>query len=135
MLTRAASLACFLVAFELLAFQLSSGNDPALGATPVAAGTAKRPVVINRRVVQTRVVHLPPKAGTVTASPNGGGPRLPRRRRHRPPRLRARGLRARGLRAGAGSGAGSRAGSGADRDEHLMSGCDVSFRAWARTSG
>lgn len=67
--TMALSLAGFLVVFEVLAFQMSSGNDPALGAgTPLAAKTtqAGRPVV-NRKVVKTKVVQLPAK-GSSTAS-------------------------------------------------------------------
>lgn len=59
--TALASVACFLVVFEFLAFQLRSGNDPALGAQPIAAQAPKRPTVLNRKVVQTRVVHLPPR--------------------------------------------------------------------------
>ena len=61
-----ASLACFAVAFEFLAFQLSSGHDPALGAAAMAgsAQTAKsRPV--RKKIVITRVV---PSAGTTTSS-------------------------------------------------------------------
>ena len=65
----ALSLAGFLVVFEVLAFQMSSGNDPALGAgTPVASKSAQagRPVV-NRKVIKTKVVQLPPKS-TASAS-------------------------------------------------------------------
>ncbi len=54
-----ASLACFAVMFEFLAFQLRSGRDPALGATAGAEarpGYPPRPVVIHRRIVVRRVV-------------------------------------------------------------------------------
>jgi hypothetical protein len=75
--TALAALACFLVAFEFLAFQLTSGKDPALGASPVATVAQKRPVVINRRVIQTRVVHLPPKqsaTGSATSTVSSAAP-------------------------------------------------------------
>lgn len=60
-------LVSFAVIFEFLAFQLSSGNDPALGKSALAANDAAparvaRPVV-SRRIVKTRVVHLPPRPG------------------------------------------------------------------------
>lgn len=58
-----AALACFGVAFEFLAFQLSSGNDPAIGAAATAgsAQTAQsRPV--KKRIVITRVVSPPSSA-------------------------------------------------------------------------
>src|SRR4051812_28817440 len=48
--------ASFLIMFEFLAFQLSHGNDPALGSAPATAPAKEpRPVLI-RRVVDTRVV-------------------------------------------------------------------------------
>jgi len=59
-------LATFGVIFGFLAFQLSNGNDPALGdrvlasANDAKATRADAPVV-NRRVIKTRIVHLPPK--------------------------------------------------------------------------
>jgi hypothetical protein len=69
--TLLASGACFLVLFEFLAFQLRSGNDPALGAgTQGAAQEPRRPTVIDRKLIKTRVVHevpapaAPPAAGT-----------------------------------------------------------------------
>jgi hypothetical protein len=74
-------LATFAVLFEFLAFQLNSGNDPALGKTALTANDPKaakvaRPVV-NRRVVKTKVVHLPPRSSssgtTVPVSPASGG--------------------------------------------------------------
>lgn len=72
--TVAASLAVFAVLFEFLAFQLRSGNDPALGAgTPVAAVRHERPVLVDRKIVKRRVVHLPPKqqstSSTAVAAP------------------------------------------------------------------
>jgi hypothetical protein len=58
------SIATFAVLFEFLSFQLTSGNDPALGSTTVAATKAEakaaRPV-INRKIIKTKVVHHPPK--------------------------------------------------------------------------
>lgn len=67
--TLLATAACFVVLFEFLAFQLSAGKDPAIGATPVVATgpPAKRPTVIDRKIVQTKVVSLPPKP-TVTSA-------------------------------------------------------------------
>jgi cytoskeletal protein RodZ len=74
-------LATFVVLFEFLVFQLNSGNDPALGKSALAANDPKaakiaRPV-INRRVVKTKVVHLPPKPSatgtTVPVSNSGSG--------------------------------------------------------------
>jgi hypothetical protein len=70
--TAVASIACFAVIFEFLAFQLRGGNDPALGAGPVTAATPKRPVVINRRIVQRRVVHLPPRQTPAAAGSLAG---------------------------------------------------------------
>lgn len=66
-------LASFAVLFEFLAFQLNSGNDPALGASALAANDPRtaadvRPVV-HRRIVKTRVVHLPPSSTATTSSP------------------------------------------------------------------
>jgi hypothetical protein len=61
--TIAAAVATFAVIFEFLALQLSSGNDPALGSSVNASATQNqsdpRPV-LNRRIVKTKVVHLPP---------------------------------------------------------------------------
>lgn len=62
-------LASFAVLFEFLAFQLNSGNDPALGKSALAVNDPKevgdaRPVV-HRRVVKTRVVHLPPESTAI----------------------------------------------------------------------
>lgn len=52
-----AAVAVFAVAFEFLAFQLSSGRDPAIGSSSPAAVTRQavaRPV--NKRIVITRVI-------------------------------------------------------------------------------
>jgi len=81
-------LASFAVLFEFLAFQLNSGNDPALGrsalvADPKAAKVA-RPV-IHRRIVRTKVVHLPPSSSpastavpvTTSAPATGAAPSTP----------------------------------------------------------
>lgn len=70
--TAVASLACFAVIFEFLAFQLRAGNDPALGAGPAAAAAPTRPVV-NRRIVQRRIVHLPARQTAIPAAPTVGG--------------------------------------------------------------
>ncbi|MEZ5157137.1 MAG: hypothetical protein R2718_13630 [Solirubrobacterales bacterium] len=66
------ALATFAVIFEFLAFQLNNGNDPALGKSALAANDPKaakvaRPVV-NRRIVKTRVVHLPPKQSATSSA-------------------------------------------------------------------
>lgn len=60
--------ALFLVTFEFLAFQLSSGRDPAVGAGQPTT-TGQRPQV--RRVIRTRVVTdvLPPRG----SGSSGGG--------------------------------------------------------------
>jgi hypothetical protein len=60
-------LASFAVLFEFLAFQLSNGNDPALGKSVLTAddptpARVARPV-LNRRIVKTTVIHLPPQPG------------------------------------------------------------------------
>jgi hypothetical protein len=59
-------LVSFAVIFEFLAFQLNSGKDPALGTSALAANeAAPAPVtrpVLNRRIIKTRIVHLPPGA-------------------------------------------------------------------------
>lgn len=65
--TALATVACFLVLFEFLAFRLSTGQDPALGTPSVTAATQPRPAVIHRRVVNTKVVSLPPKAAAASA--------------------------------------------------------------------
>ncbi len=66
--TVAAALALFVVAFEFLAFQLRSGNDPSLA----GAQAAPRPV-LTRKVLRTKVVTdvVPTlgKGGTTTAAP------------------------------------------------------------------
>ena len=72
-----ASVACFLVLFEFLAFQLGAGKDPALGSTPATEPAAvKRPTVIDRKIVETRVVSLPPKptATSAAAAPTSAAP-------------------------------------------------------------
>jgi hypothetical protein len=54
--TAALAAASFLLMFEVLAFQLRHGNDPALGsAAPADPAKPPRPVLI-RRVVETRVI-------------------------------------------------------------------------------
>ncbi len=70
--TALATIACFLVLFEFLAFRLSAGQDPALG-SPSAGVAAQqpRPTLIHRRIVNTKVVSLPPKAGTPATSVAG----------------------------------------------------------------
>jgi hypothetical protein len=70
--TVAAAIATFAVLFEFLAFQLSSGNDPALGADIQANAPApQQQPVLNRRIVKTRVVHDPPVVapGTTSSAP------------------------------------------------------------------
>ena len=59
------SLAAFLSALALLAWQLGSGNDPALGAGNAEIEQPRDRV--KRKVIVTRVVHDPPKAPRVTA--------------------------------------------------------------------
>ena len=65
-----ATLALFLMVFALLAYQLRSGRDPALGAGPatrVAAPPPKR--IIVRKLIVTRViVHLPQEDVAVPAT-------------------------------------------------------------------
>jgi len=66
-------LASFAVLFVFLAFQLNSGNDPALGKSVLAANDPKaarsaRPL-INRRIVKTRVVHLPASSSETGSAP------------------------------------------------------------------
>ena len=66
--TVAAALALFIVAFEFLAFQLRSGNDPSL-----AGAAAARPQV-TRKVLRTKVITdvvptIGGKGGTTTSAP------------------------------------------------------------------
>ena len=66
----AGTLALFLAVFALLAFQLRSGRDPALGGVVVAAKAPAVPPkrVLIRKVVITRVVvHLPRDGGGAAA--------------------------------------------------------------------
>jgi hypothetical protein len=77
--TVAASVATFAVLFEFLAFQLSSGNDPALGASVNANAAQTQPdprPIVNRRVIKTRVVPLPPEEsdGATTVVPSTSAP-------------------------------------------------------------
>ena len=59
--TIAAAVALFFVAFEFLAFELRSGNDPSLG-----AATASGPQIV-RKVLRTKVVT------DVSSGASGGG--------------------------------------------------------------
>jgi hypothetical protein len=55
-----ASVACFLVLFEFLAFQLRAGRDPVVGSSAAAPAAARpRPVVIHRRLIVRRAVEDP----------------------------------------------------------------------------
>ena len=65
-----AAVAVFAVAFEFLAFQLSSGRDPAIGGatSAVTRQAAARPV--NKRLVITRVI-APSSAGTSSTTSIG----------------------------------------------------------------
>lgn len=71
--TAALAATSFLLLFEFLAFQLSQGNDPALGsATATAPPEPRRPVLI-RRVVNTRVIaDRGPSSDTGTTVSSGG---------------------------------------------------------------
>jgi hypothetical protein len=61
-----ASIACFLVIFEFLAFELRSGRDPAIGAsTGKPTADRPRPVVIHRRIIVRRVIESAPGASSV----------------------------------------------------------------------
>lgn len=65
-----AALACFAAAFEFLAFQLSSGHDPALGAGAMGGSAqAAKSSPVKKRIVITRVV---PSTGTATSSSGAG---------------------------------------------------------------
>ncbi len=65
--TVAAALALFIVAFEFLAFQLRSGNDPSLASASAARPQVTRKVL--RTTVITDVVPTPGgKGGTTTTS-------------------------------------------------------------------
>jgi hypothetical protein len=63
-----AALAVFAVAFEFLAFQLSSGKDPAVGA-PVAAGTPHPKTRPAKKLIITKVV--PATGGAAGGSTSG----------------------------------------------------------------
>jgi hypothetical protein len=70
--TALASVACFLVLFEFLAFQLRSGNDPALGA-PQTATAPRETTLADRTLIKTRVVHDPAAASAQAPSASAGG--------------------------------------------------------------
>jgi hypothetical protein len=63
--------ASFLLLFEFLAFQLSHGNDPALGSAPASAPPKPARPVLIRRVVDTRVIPDRGTAGSGTAISSG----------------------------------------------------------------
>jgi hypothetical protein len=65
-----ASVACFLVVFEFLAFQLKSGNDPALGHPQATAPAARRPTVVDRKLIKIRVVRDPAPQSVPGSSPS-----------------------------------------------------------------
>lgn len=71
------ALATFGLLFEFLAFQLNNGNDPALGASVLAANRdpkvarVDRPVV-NRKIIKTKVVHDPPAASSSVVPVSSG---------------------------------------------------------------
>ena len=82
--TVAASLAVFGVLFEFLAFQLSAGNDPALGAGSAEAPAPKQRKRIIETTVITRVVPPrssaeagAPEASQLAASSSGSAPPSP----------------------------------------------------------
>ena len=67
-------LACFLVVFEFLAFQLRAGRDPALGDTDVSAAAVRpRPVIVHHRIIVRRVVESTPAASAAPASTGTAG--------------------------------------------------------------
>jgi hypothetical protein len=69
-----ASVACFLVVFEFLAFQLRAGRDPALGDTDVSTAAVRpRPVIVHHRIIVRRVVESTPAASTAPASTGTAG--------------------------------------------------------------
>lgn len=72
--TALASLACFLVLFEFLAFRLQAGNDPALGPQVASTQAPKDAGVLNRRIIERRVVHLPPSGGSAPAASSSVAP-------------------------------------------------------------
>jgi hypothetical protein len=68
--TALAALAVFAVAFEFLAFQLTSGRDPAVGATAVTGTTStkSRPA---KKLIITKVI---PAAGATASGSTAGYP-------------------------------------------------------------
>ena len=66
-----AALACFGVAFEFLVFQLSAGNDPALGGAQAAVSAQANARPVKKRIVITRVVGA--SAGGSVATSSGTG--------------------------------------------------------------
>lgn len=71
-----AAVAVFAVAFEFLAFQLSSGRDPAIGGTTAAVTRQAASRHVNKRLVITRVI-APSSAGTSSTTSAGAATATP----------------------------------------------------------
>ena len=118
-------MATFAVLFEFLAFQLSSGNDPALGASALQVASTKKMAAATRPVIDRRSSR--PRSFTIRPSRRGDGEQLGRAglirfdRERRPDDVLGERTRP-----GRRSGPGSRARP--DRDRDVMS-ADVTFRA------
>jgi hypothetical protein len=69
-----AALAIFAVAFEFLAFQLSAGNDPALGRHAPAAAAVTRPA---KRLIITKVVSAGSSTPAATSYSSSGAVAAP----------------------------------------------------------
>ena len=71
------SAALFLGSLGFLSYQLSQGNDPALGASVASVQKPKRPVVVKRRIIKRRVVTTVVPAPTAVVSTPVSGSSTP----------------------------------------------------------
>ena len=65
-----AAVAVFAVAFEFLAFQLSSGRDPAIGGATAAVTRQAVARPVNKRIVVTRVIA--PRSASTSSTISAG---------------------------------------------------------------
>ena len=82
--TVAVALATFAVLFEFLAFQLSSGNDPALGASALQVASTRQATAATRPVIDRKVIKTKVVSTAAEAAPGDVGRAAPRPYRSHP---------------------------------------------------